>query len=158
MNELMIKKIKNLPKEQKIKIAYMLDGDEIVGTFSEPAKPSFYDCFKALVEPVIDILELPQGFEKRIEPFGVTYSHGDDAMRASITVRLHMPASDTVTVVNTPVRKVSIEYEDGLKVDACNTLMKLEDEAKEYLNGHRAQTNLFEQADEETHTLKVVGA
>ena len=29
---------------------------------------------------------------------------------------------------------------------------------KEYLNGNRAQTNLFEQADEETRTLKVVGA
>ena len=147
MNELMIKKIQNLPKEQKIKIAYMLKGDEIVGTFSEPAKPSFYDCFNELVKPVIDILELPQGFEKRIEPFGVTYSHRDDVMRATISVKLHMPNSDTDTIVNTPTRKVSIEYEDGLELDACKTLVSLEEEAKLYLNGQCAQTNLFTQTE-----------
>lgn len=146
MNELSIKKVKIIPKHEKIVINYAVNGDEMQGQFNEPAAPEFYECFEQLVAPVCEIMELsPDDFYDRIEPFGITFSHGDGVTRVSISSKLHMPVSDTDTVVNTPTRKVSLEYEDGLEPSTCKIIDKLEDEAKKYINGQRAQMNLFEQ-------------
>ncbi len=147
MNELTIKKIKVVNKDKKIKLDYLINGDEMSGTFVEPAAPEFYDTMKRLTSPVCEIIEVPEDmFEGRLEPFGVTYFHGQNCTSASIQCRLHMNDSDTDTVLNTPVRKISTEYDDGLEGPTCALLSQLEEEAKKYLTGQRAQTNLFEDA------------
>lgn len=144
MNELIIKKIKLIKKQKKINLVYVLDGDEMSGTFAEPADPDLYQCFERLAHEVSDIMEFPSDeFDDRIEPFGVTYSHGE-VMKATITAKLIMPDSDTETVINTPTRKVSIALEDGLRKSACELLTRLEQDAINYLKGKRAQTELFD--------------
>lgn len=145
MNELIIKKIKLIKKQNKINLVYLLNGDEMSGMFSEPADPDLYKCFDNLAHEVGDILELPDDMDDRIEPFGVTYSHSSDVMKASIAAKFIMPASDTETVINTPTRKVSTILEDGLSNSTCELLERLEQDAISYLNGKRAQTELFDE-------------
>ena len=153
MSEIVIKKVKVIPKQGKIQIAYFLNGDDMSGMFTEPAAPELYDCFKELREAVLEMLELPEIMRERITPFGVSYGHGNDVTRASIAARLVCPISETETVVNTPTRKVSAEYEDGLELSTCQTLTQLEDEARKYLQGQRAQMNLFNAEDLHPRTV-----
>lgn len=151
MKSLLIRKVKYLPKAEKIKIDYMKNGDEFNGTFTEPAAPEFYTALQNLTGPVCTICELnPEKFQPRIEPFGVTYSYAKEGevMRASIQSKFHMPQSDTDTVLNTPSRTVSTEVEDGVDELTCNLLLTLEAEARKYLKGQRAQQNLFTESGE----------
>lgn len=152
MNELIIKKIKLIKKQNKINLVYFLNGDEMSGMFSEPADPDLYQCFEKLAHEVSDIMEFPSDeFDDRIEPFGVTYSHGE-VMKATIAAKLIMPDSDTETVINTPTRKVSIALEDGLRKSTCELLERLEQDAINYLNGKRAQTELFDEQGQSVPT------
>lgn len=157
MNELIIKKIKLIKKQNKINLVYFLDGDEMSGMFSEPADPDLYQCFEKLAHEVSDIMEFPSDeFDDRIEPFGVTYSHGE-VMKATIAAKLIMPDSDTETVINTPTRKVSIALEDGLRKSACELLERLEQDAINYLNGKRAQTELFDEQGQPAAVPQIEG-
>ena len=152
MNELIIKKIELIKKQNKINLVYFLNGDKMSGMFSEPADPDLYQCFEKLAHEVSDIMEFPSDeFDDRIEPFGVTYSHGE-VMKATIAAKLIMPDSDTETVINTPTRKVSIALEDGLRKSTCELLERLEQDAINYLNGRREQTELFDEQGQSVPT------
>lgn len=146
--EVLIKKVKVLPRQKKIKIDYEKAGDKFSGTYSEPAEPEFYQSFQKLILPVCEICELDlETFSDRIVPYGVTFAYvgTHDTMKASIQCKMHMPLSNTDTVLNTPSRTVSTEFEDGLDADTCRIIEKLEQETRKYLNGQRAQQSLFEQ-------------
>lgn len=156
MNEIYIKKIKLIEKQNKIKIDYSLNGDDMSGTFSEPANPELYQSFEALTQSVCDIMEFNlYDLFHRIVPYGVTYSHGE-TMRASIQFRLHMDDSDTETAINTPTRKVDYVLEDGLDVSTCKLLENIERAAIDYLNGKRVQTTLFDEQGQPTETVKAI--
>ena len=80
---------------------------------------------KALTLPVANILEAPE-LAARLVPFAVTYRYE--------------------TVVNTPMRKCRMdETAPGafLTPTTAKRLWTLELEARKYLHGKRAQTNLF---------------
>ena len=146
MSDLRIRKVKVIPKQEKIKIEYMKGEDTLSGVYSEPARPELYEAIEKLVGPVCSICELPTDtFASRIEPYGVTFSYMNEGttMKASVQATLHMPASDTDTVLNTPSRTVSTEYEDGLDDVTCRLLYTVEEEARKYLKGGRAQQSLF---------------
>lgn len=160
MEGLVIRKVKYLAKQEKIKIDYQKNGDDMSGTFSEPAAPEFYETLKALVEPVCVICEMDtEQFAHRIEPFGVSFSYTNngETMKASIQSLFHMPASDTDTVLNTPSRTVSTEYEDGLDLPTCQLLTTMEEETRKYLKGHRAQIGLFGEENVTPQAVQIEG-
>lgn len=155
-----IKKIKIIESTGKIEIDCIRRGeqgeDEVKGLFAEPAAPEFYDAMKALTVPGANILEAPE-LAARLVPFAVTYHYDkDDTMGAIITMKLKLPESKTETVINTPMRKCAkSDNPKGavLTATAARALWNLEAEARKYLCGKRAQTNLFDdaagQADDE---------
>ncbi|BAL83553.1 hypothetical protein SELR_18450 [Selenomonas ruminantium subsp. lactilytica TAM6421] len=144
--DLAIKKVKVIPKQSKVKIDYVLDGDDMAGTYSEPPAPEFYTSLSALNKTACEILEMDGAMADRLVPFAVSFSYGANTgvISASIQSKFEIPMSDTETIINTPMRKVSIQYEDGLSIEQCNAIEEFLRNATEYLKGHRAQTNLFE--------------
>lgn len=145
-----IKKIKIIESTGKIEIDCIRRGeqgeDEVKGLYAEQAAPEFYEAMKALTLPGANILEAPE-LAARPVPFAVTYHYDkDDTMGAIISSRLLLPGSKGETVVNTPMRKCRPdETAPGvfLTPTAAKRLWTLELEARKYLQGKRAQTNLF---------------
>lgn len=150
MENYKIKKIKIIESLHKIKIDFTntkaTGEDDLQGTFSEEAAPEFYEAMKALTESAANILEAPE-LATRLVPFAVTYHYSKDGtMGAIISSRLLLPGSKGETVVNTPMRKCRMdETAPGafLTPTTAKRLWTLELEARKYLHGKRAQTNLF---------------
>ena len=151
MSNLFLKKVKVLSKQNKIKFDFVLNGDDLSGTYSEPAAPEFYKSLEMLDKTACQILEVPEEMADRIIPYGATFSFVDDGCttKASIQCKLEMLQSDTEANVSTPMRTVSVEYEDGLEPDACRAINEFYNAAVAYLKGHRAQTHLFEDAEKD---------
>lgn len=159
-----IKKIKIIESTGKIEIDCIRRGehgeDEVKGLFAEQAAPEFYEAMEALTVPGANILEAPE-LAARLVPFAVTYHYDkDDTMGAIITMKLKLPESKTETVINTPMRKCAPD-DDTVGTFFTPTTEKrlwaLEAEARKYLCGKRAQTNLFDdaagQADDEAEQI-----
>ena len=149
------KKIK-VTAEKKIFIVYerqMQSGnyDEYALTCSEEARPGFYTAMQALAPHVVDMCELPQDYLERITVRGVSFSYGgaDEVMGATISAGMKLNYSYSSLNLNTP-HKASGSYSKNdpdkmqlLSADCVKALNNLCGEAKLYLNGERAQMNLF---------------
>lgn len=136
-------------------------------TFEEEPEPSFWLALGYLRVDVCRILEVDPGqFAIRIIPMGVSYStdaSGRDA--AIITFEYHMPNSMTTTTINTPLLRLmdvnEEEMQPGYFDDReylpappfyCDEptsahLLVLQNEAVRYLEGHRGQGGLFDDAE-----------
>lgn len=151
-----IKKIKIIESTGKIEIDCIRQGehgeDEVKGLFAEQAAPEFYDAMKALTGSVANIIEAPE-LAQRLKPFAVTFHYSKDGrMGAIITAKLELPQAQTETVINTPMRKCAPD-DNAVGTFFTSTTEKrlwaLEAEARKYLCGKRAQTNLFDDAAEQ---------
>lgn len=159
-----IKKIKIIESTGKIEIDCTnttdKGEDDLKGLFAEAAAPDFYRAMDDLRGSVAGILEAPE-LAARLKPFAVTFHYSKDGrMGAIITAKLELPQAQTETVINTPMRKCA---PDDNAVGTFFTpttekrLWALEAEARKYLCGKRAQTNLFDdaagQADDGTEQI-----
>ena len=171
--DITIKKI----KAQKGKLVFEYDKKEgntpistHKSTFEEEPEPSFWAAFGDLRVDVCRILEVDPGqLATRIMPTGVSYSTdaaGRDA--AIITFEYHMPNSMTTTTINTPLLRLmdvnEEEMQPGYFDDReyllappfyCDEptsahLRVLQNEAVRYLEGHRGQGSLFDDAEQES--------
>ena len=142
-----------MESQGKIKIDFKNKGetnDQFSGIFSEPADPLFYESLKVLKSSVQVILDLPDDMASRIIPYAVSYTYGAEGrMGAVISSRFIIPSTGKETTISTPLMKC---YDGGNDEDKCFTattakkLWALEKEARRYLRGERAQTNLFDGA------------
>ena len=155
---LRIRKVK-LTKEKKIMMVYekkvSMFWDEYQFTSSEDAMPDFYNALFALREHVVEMCELPDSYLDRITVKGVSYSYGgeEEVMGATISASMKLNKSNCDLNVNTP-HKSSEPYakdcpEDEnqlLSYECVECLNALANECESYINGKRAQGNLFEVA------------
>lgn len=168
--DIIIKKI----KAQKGKLVFEYDKKEgntpistHKSTFEEEPEPSFWLALGYLRVDVCRILEVDPGqFAIRIIPMGVSYStdaSGRDA--AIITFEYHMPNSMTTTTINTPLLRLMDVNEEEMQpryfddreylpappfycdVPTSAHLRILQNEAVRYLEGHRGQGGLFDDAE-----------
>lgn len=160
-----IKKIKIIESLDKIQIECTntrdAGKDDLKGIFSEKAAPEFYDAMKALTGSAANIIEAPE-LVQRLKPFAVTFHYSKDGrMGAIITAKLELPQAQTETVINTPMRKCAPDDNAAGTFFTPTTekrLWALEAEARKYLCGKRAQTNLFDddaagQANDDTEQI-----
>ena len=160
-----IKKIKIIESLDKIQIECTntrdAGKDDLKGIFSEKAAPKFYDAMKALTGSVANIIEAPE-LVQRLKPFAVTFHYSKDGrMGAIITAKLELPQAQTETVINTRMRKCAPDDNAAGTFFTPTTekrLWALEAEARKYLCGKRAQTNLFDddaagQANDDTEQI-----
>ena len=149
----------------KVKIEYELrnkekkDWDQFSLACSDEPKPEFQIALQSLSEDVLEMCELPGDYRKRIMVTGVSFSYGGEGevMGATIISQMALNRSNVNLNLNTP-HKPSEPYSEGgdaaqcLSQDCIDRLASLELEAEDYINGNRAQGELFadrEKAKEE---------
>jgi len=140
----------------KVKIEYELrnkekkDWDQFSLACSNEPRPEFQIALQALSKDVIEMCELPEDYIKRIMVTGVSFSYGSEAeiMGATIIAQMTLNRSNVNLNLNTP-HKPSEPYSEGgdaaqcLSQDCIDRLVSLELEAEDYINGNRAQGELF---------------
>ena len=150
-----MKKIK-VTSDNKIMMMYEKqvreNWDEYSFTSSEKAKPSFYEAITKLTPHVIELCELPDGYLERVTVRGVSFSYGaDEVMGATISAAMRLDHSNCDLNLNTP-HKPSAPYnpdqeeafDDQCLTDECIACLdNLCYEAQSYIDGDRAQMNLF---------------
>lgn len=150
------KKIK-ITKDKKIMMIFEKQSknsdvwDEYSLTCSEEARPEFYKALQALAKYVIEMCELPDDYLDRITVRGVTFSYAGmaEVMGATISAGMKLENSYTELNLNTP-HKASDSYSDQdpdpmqvLSDECIDALDRLCEEAQLYVDGERAQMQLF---------------
>jgi hypothetical protein len=131
-------------KKQTVSISYdsRREGftDNLILESEELPSPEFVDALKSLKLACCEMLEIDGNNQRRIQPYGVSFSYDSDGgISAVISFMFDIPDTGNAVVINTPPSKkcdVSIE-----SVDALWNMVK---ECKAYIDGKRAQTNLFD--------------
>lgn len=153
MSDFIIKKVKLL-SDNRLQISYDdLNNNEYSCKFSELAKQELYDSIKGLSGLVISILDLKnfKDVSKRLTPIGVDFRRYNDGSRgAVITCSLFLPTSGQSAEISTPLladdgKKAKIY----VKSDVMTNIFSIIDYIDDYINGKRAQGNLFDKDDDD---------
>lgn len=130
------------------------DWDQYSMSCSDEPKPEFKAALIALDRDVLEMCELPETYLTRIAVTGVSLSYGGEkeVMGATVTAQMHLNKSNVALNLNTPYKVKAFYADDGdpkqLLQDGCvGRLDDLTREAEAYVNGDRAQGELF--ADQE---------
>lgn len=126
------------------------DWDQYSMTCSDEPKPEFKAALGAMDRDVIEMCELPETYLTRIVVTGVSFSYGGEkeVRGATVTAQMHLNKSNVALNLNTPHKVEEFYADDGdpkqLLTDGCiGRLGELEVEAEAYVNGDRAQGELF---------------
>jgi hypothetical protein len=123
---------------------------------NELPRPEMVFAFEALCEEARLLCELPADYLQRIDVRSVSLNYGgkQETMGATITARMKLEYSNAPLNLNTPNKPVE-PYTDGnyddetyekmcLRRECVDKLNTLIDEANYYVDGQRAQGNLFD--------------
>lgn len=141
-------------KEQKIFIVWekyeesTKAWDEYSLRCADPALPSLYEAMKKLDHHIAVICELPTTCEETIEATGVSFTYGEDGRGCVITGKKLLKSNPAPMNLNTPYKVEDPQegMEDyALSRECIDALRELEDEAFAYINGKRAQGNMFQE-------------
>lgn len=149
-------KIKYNPEKGGVYIAYQKGKDfedEYTVRCTEKPRPEFVKAMQDLAEYVTEICELPSEYTKRIEVTSVSLNYGgpNDTEGATITAKMMLENSNAPLNINTPNKAFEMYNVDAdpdpkvlLSEDCVEAIETLEQEARKYIAGYRAQGNLFE--------------
>lgn len=155
MANIRIKKVKIAEKVNKIIMTYERyvndQYDEYTFNSSEMAAPEFYDSFKNLSEHATALCEFPAGFKDRVNVYGISFSYSgeSDVMGATMSMKVNLEYSNTDLIINTPHKKSAPDGEEEfnetmyLSEQCVKALWAVEQEARKYIDGKRAQASLF---------------
>jgi hypothetical protein len=138
----------------------MKDGgwDEYHMKCSDLANPEFYDAMGALVQDILTLCEFPTGWKNSITVHSVSFSYSDDDVKgAVITGQRELEHSSAPLNLNTPHKPYEpynpeqgdVDPDMLLPEETCERLDILDDEANKYIDGDRAQGNLFKELEKE---------
>lgn len=143
--------------EYEIRNKVKKDWDQFSLACSDDPKPEFRIALQALSYDVIEMCELPEEYEKRILVTGVSFSYGGEAeiMGATIISQMALRKSNVNLNLNSPHKPSEPYSEDGdraqcLSEDCVQRLEELMAEATDYVNGIRAQGELFAETQKES--------
>ena len=133
--------------------------DEYSMKSGEEPKPSFERALDNLIPHVEEMCELPYK-DHQVHPYtirGVSFSYGgdNDTMGATITAERSLTSSNSPLILNTP-HKIEDPYAEGaddtqvMTTDCLLDLQTLMDEAEDFLDGERAQMDMFNEEEEAT--------
>lgn len=116
----------------------------------ESPHPDFMRCLNDLVPAVYEILQLPSEWRyglMSISSVSFSYSEDTDVEGAVITGQVKLDTANSPFCFNTPHLPFDQYSESGnsplMKDQSQDKLHRLKKEAKAYINGKRAQTDLF---------------
>lgn len=145
-----------ISKENRVEINYQQKSQtDAWNDFSmscvEKGEPALYLSLHELRQDVIEMCELPKDYTDRITVKGVSFSYGGEkeVMGATISAAMTLEYSNCPLNLNTP-HKASDSYNDNeadvkqlLSGDCVERLLALQKAAERYVDGVRAQGNLF---------------
>ena len=136
--------------------------DEYSMKCRERPRPEFAEALKALAPEVLYLCELANAYLNRIKVRSVSLNYGGEGetMGATITSQMDLYNSNCPLNLNTPNKPVEpynteCEYDEDtlakmcLRSECVDKLEVLIDEANKYVDGQRAQGNLFDDAGQE---------
>jgi len=142
-------------KNDKVEIHYLKPSmadpdqyDEYTMKCTDKPLQTFIDAFHLLVPAVLEICEFSGEDAQNYKVFGVSFAYTEDIMGAVISAQKTLVDSNTPLNLNTPF-KPSESYSGEGCDDNClssasrKVLESLIEEAIKYVNGDRAQLNLF---------------
>src|SRR5690606_38635532 len=116
-------------------------------SYEEPA-PTFREALQNLAKDVVEILELPAGYVDDMTITGVSLKHEEYGLGCCIQAIKCLNNNDAPFCINTPykppVRESTIDDKKSIKEELVSKLDTLQFEANKYLNGERAQGELFD--------------
>lgn len=122
-----------------------------LSSFDEPLA-EFDDALQALAGHVLDVCELPLAWGEGLKVIGVSFSENDHQGRGIVvTATKKLTQTNAPLVLNTP--HMSEEGSAGmsrLDSEVIGQLDRLEEEARRYHTGHRAQPDMFSKKPEES--------
>jgi hypothetical protein len=131
------------------------DWDQYSMACSDEPKPEFKAALVALDRDVVDMCELPVDYLTRIIVTSVSFSYGGEkeVLGATVTAQMHLNKSNVALNLNTPHKVEEFYADDGdpkqLLTDGCiERLGDLTTQAEAYVNGDRAQGELFPTPEE----------
>lgn len=161
-NTITVNKVQYRKSEGKIFVEYLLQRngqfDAVKLLSNEQAAPEFYEALESLIPAVCELLELPGGnFEERITPLSVSFKYdAAGTMGAVITSTLHMPDAGVDVAINTPFRRCWTSNDEAgvfFTSATAEDLWNLEQEARRYISGQRAQMDLFDANEEKAEVV-----
>jgi len=113
----------------------------------ETPRPELDKTLQALKPEALKICELPDDYGKNMRVSGVSLSHKQDVMGATITLVKKLTHSNTPFVINTPfLPSEPYNHADQnaptLSTITVKLIETLVDEAEEYIDGDRAQMEM----------------
>lgn len=153
-----IGKIK-ISKENRVEINYQQKSqtggwNDFSMSCIEKGEPGLYVALSDLAQDVLEMCEQPESYLDRITVKSVSFSYGGEkeVMGATISASMKLEYSNCPLNLNTP-HKASESYNEGeadvkqlLSGDCVERLWKLQELAERYVDGIRAQGNLFDEA------------
>jgi len=116
-------------------------------TSAQGPRPEFVKALQAFIGFVIEVLELPESYEVGLKVISVSISEGENTGNGLVVTALkEVDAAQGPAVFNTPfIPKVATSEEaPAFPGSVLRLLAELEREATLFLEGKRAQQDLFE--------------
>ena len=146
-------------KENRVEINYQQKSqsggwNDFTMSCIEKGEPELYIALNGMNQDVIEMCEQPLGYIERVTVKGVSFSYGGEkeVMGATISASMKLEHSHCPLNINTP-HKASESYNDGeadikqlLSGECVDRLHALHKRAERYVDGVRAQGNLFEES------------
>ena len=113
---------------------------------ADPPRPELYTCMQKMAPHIVQICELPEDDANKIEARSVSLSYGEDGSGVVISGIKELESNVSPMCLNTPYKPENAP--EGMEECAMSCALqddieKLCEEAFRYINGDRAQQNLF---------------
>lgn len=108
----------------------------------------FSDVLGLLVDPVLELLELPEEYAGGMTVRGVSFSYSkDDRMGAVVTCLKELHEANAPLVLNTPhLQEPDVDDPNPqLSPAMSRVLHELQQQAVRYVGGHREQRDMFDE-------------
>ena len=143
-----IHKVKFL-KTGKIQLVYDQNGDEKDIKFIDIPLSSFPAAMAALIPPALELLEVPADYDDNMTATGISFSDTDGIMGAIVTLQKELAGAHSPLVLNTPHLAEEPYGDSGddsclLPGELVDALQACISEAERYIQGERAQMDMFE--------------
>lgn len=118
---------------------------------TDKPRPEFREALAALVDDVVELCEFSENEKKSLIVYGVTWTYSDKkGEQAVILAKKNLLNSMTLMRLTTPKKAYDGENMfDTLKKETVEKLDNLKEECMRYIDGDRAQMNLFDPVAED---------
>lgn len=121
----------------------------------DTAEEAFANAMDALVPPVLKLLQLPARYAEDMHVTSISVQHGSEIREPDskrglvVTARKKIEATNAPFMIHTPHLKEGQADGNDVVAEIFGLLEAIEDQAKRFIDGARAQIDMFDQSKSE---------